>query len=62
VRVIKYVAFGRTLRRDPAREFEPACLESHAQSIFSLKPLGEGIVVSSPGPSGESSRAASAPP
>ena len=39
----KFVAFGRTLRRDPAREFEPACLESYAQTIFVLKPRGEDI-------------------
>jgi hypothetical protein len=61
VRVNKSVAFGRTLRRDPAREFEPACLERHPQSIFGLEPLGEDIGASSHGPSSESSRPASAP-
>src|ERR1700682_1536434 len=59
VRVNKSVAFGRTLRRDPAREFEPACLESHPQSIFGLEPLREDIEASSHGPSSESSRPAS---
>src|ERR1700682_817255 len=56
VRVNKHVAFGRTLRRDPAREFKPTYLESHAQSIFSLEPLGEDIELQGADDAGDRAR------